>query len=117
MWIGHVGLKVADVFATKAFFMALGMRDVEPFDDFAILEMRAGTHLIIERAEKPVQSGTQSPFDLMVDDIEATHASLINAGLSPGKIEANRVHQFFRIREPGGHDIQFNSSHNTGLPV
>ncbi|MFV2090481.1 MAG: VOC family protein [Pseudomonadales bacterium] len=117
MWIGHVSISVPDVKASKDFFIALGMRDIGPFDDFAILEMRAGTHLIIQRASDPVEHGTAVPFDLMVDDIEATHAHLASAGLEPGKIDSNRVHHYFVIEEPGGHNVLFNSSHNTGLPV
>jgi catechol 2,3-dioxygenase-like lactoylglutathione lyase family enzyme len=117
MWIGHVVLKVPDVSATKEFLVTLGMRVAESFDDLAILEMRAGTHLLIQRAEDPVEPGVECPFDLMVEDIEATRGNLVDAGLLPGEIESNRVHQFFLIREPGGHDILFNSSHNTGLPV
>ena len=117
MWIGHVVLNVPDVSASKEFLVTLGMRVAESFDDVAILEMRAGTHLIIQRAQNPAEPGIECPFDLMVDDIKATHERLLDAGLSPGEIKSNRVHQFFLIREPGGHDILFNSSHNTGLPV
>ena len=117
MWIGHISMSVMDVMASKTFFLALGMRDVGPFDDFAILELRAGTHLIINRADEPVEPGTAAPFDLMVDDIEATHKALAGAGLNPGKIDSNRIHTYFHISEPGGHEILFNSSHNTGLPV
>lgn len=117
MWIGHVSISVPDVAQSKNFFMALGMRDIGPFDDFAILEMRAGTHLIIDKAAEPIEAGASASFDLMVEDIEATHAALKSTGLQPAEIESNRVHSFFTITEPGGHQVQFNSSHNTGLPV
>jgi catechol 2,3-dioxygenase-like lactoylglutathione lyase family enzyme len=117
MWIGHVSISVPDVTKSKDFFLALGMRDIGPFDDFAILEMRAGTHLIIEKADESIESGASASFDLMVDDIEATHARLKDSGLQPTEIDSNRIHSYFTMTEPGGHQVLFNSSHNTGLPV
>ena len=58
MWIGHTHMAVNDVAATKAFLLELGMRDVFPDgEDFAILEIRAGTHIIVEAAKEPVASG------------------------------------------------------------
>ena len=117
MWVGHISMKVPDVAASKTFLMAMGMRDVEPFEHMAILEMRAGTHLIIQAAEDPVEPGTEAPFDLMVDDIDAYRAQLEVAGLNPTEMESNPVHKYFFVREPGGHDVLVNSSHNTGLPV
>jgi catechol 2,3-dioxygenase-like lactoylglutathione lyase family enzyme len=117
MWIGHVSISVPDVTKSKDFFLALGMRDIGPFDDFAILEMRAGTHLIIDKASESIEAGASVAFDLMVDDIEATHARFKNSGLQPTEIESNRIHSYFTVTEPGGHQVLFNSSHNTGLPV
>jgi catechol 2,3-dioxygenase-like lactoylglutathione lyase family enzyme len=117
MWIGHVSIAVPDVARSKNFFMALGMRDIGPFDDFAILEMRAGTHLIIEKATGSIETGASASFDLMVDDIETTHARLKDTGLQPTDIESNSVHSYFTVTEPGGHQLLFNSSHNTGQPV
>lgn len=117
MWIGHVSIDVPDVQASKEFFMKLGMRDVVPLEEVAILELRAGTHLIIQKAKAAIPEGSDAGFDLMVDDVDATHARLVGAGLEPGPIQENNVHRYFLIREPGGHDVTFNSSHNTGLPV
>ena len=89
MWIGHTHMAVNDVAAAKNFLLALGMRDVLPDrDDFAILEIRAGTHIIVEAAEEPVAEGTPAAFDLMVDDIEAMHAELTSKGLSPSALES-----------------------------
>ena len=117
MWIGHVAMKVPDIDATRIFFLELGMREIENMEHLAILEMRAGTHLIVQATNEPVVPGKGAPFDLMVEDVEAMHARLTEAGLAPGPLESNPVHQYFLIREPGGHDLQVNSSHNSGLPV
>ena len=73
-----------------------------------------------ETAEYGVQSfvyRARAPFDLMVDDIDASHAALTTAGLQPSAIEAGDIHRSFTITEPGGHLITVNSTHVTGLPV
>ena len=119
MWIGHVHMPVNDVVAAKQFLLDLGMRDVSPKgrDDFAILEMRAGTHVIVESAEVPVEPGTAADFDLMVEDVEATHAALAAKGLSPSELSPGSIHTTFTIAEPGGVVIKYFSSHNSGEPV
>ena len=117
MWIGHSVLGVKDVPKSHAFFQKLGLRDVFAGDKFAILELRGGTHLIIEEADEPIERGAEAPFDLMVDDVAACHAKLVAAGLKPTKLKPGRIHDWFTIREPGGHKITVNSSHVGDQPV
>ena len=118
MWIGHTHMAVNDVAATKAFLLELGMRDVLPDrDDFAILEIRAGTHIIVEAADEPVAAGSTAEFDLMVEDIEAMHAELSEKGLSPSELSPGSIHTTFTIAEPGGLVLKYFSSHNSGEPV
>ncbi len=118
MWIGHTKLTVNDVAATKDFLLTLGMRDVYPDgEDFAILEIRAGTHIIVEKSQQEVAIGTLAEFDLMVDDIEAMHGELKDKGLSPSELERGSIHTTFTISEPGGVVLKYFSSHNSGEPV
>lgn len=118
MWIGHTHLSVNNVAATKAFLLELGMRDVLPeSDEIAILEIRAGTHIIVEAANEAVQAGQTAGFDLMVEDIEAMHAELTHKGLSPSKLSSGSIHTTFTITEPGGVVLTYFSSHNSGEPV
>jgi len=117
MWIGHALLAVADVAASSAFFLKLGLRHVETTDTVAILELRGGTHLILVPAKTPVAPGADAPFDLMVDDLEVTHAALSAADLAPSAIESGAIHRSFTVTEPGGHRITINSSHVSGAPV
>jgi hypothetical protein len=118
MWIGHTRMAVNDVAATKAFLLELGMRDVFPkSEEFAILEIRAGTHIIVEAAKEPVEAGRAVDFDLMVDDVEAMHAELTNKGLSPSELSPGSIHTTFTIAEPGGMVLKYFSSHNSGEPV
>ena len=86
-------------------------------DKIAILELRAGTHLIVQATAEPIAPGTLAPFDLMVDDVEAMHATLEGAGLNPSELDVGRIHTSFTVAEPNGYLIKYNSSHNTGLPV
>jgi hypothetical protein len=118
MWIGHAHMAVNDVAATKRFLLKLGMRDVFPEgQELAILEIRAGTHIIVEASKEPVESGTAAEFDLMVEDIEAMHDELSGKGLSPSELSPGSIHTTFTISEPGGVVLRYFSSHNSGEPV
>jgi rhodanese-related sulfurtransferase/catechol 2,3-dioxygenase-like lactoylglutathione lyase family enzyme len=117
VWIGHVALRVSDITASKDFFMQIGLRLVGAYEHVVVMELRGGTHLILLPANEPVEAHARAPFDLMVDDIDATHAAHAAAGLSPSAIEDGDIHRSFTVVEPGGHRITVNSTHATGLPV
>ncbi len=115
VWVGHVAMHSPAVLATRKFMQQIGMRLVAGDDDFAVLEMRGGTHLVVTA---DADSGLiKGDFDLMVDDLDATHAQFVEFGLEPGEIERGRIHDCFKVREPGGTVITFNSSHVGKLPV
>ena len=115
VWIGHALLAVPDLAASRAFFEQLGLRLIEAHERVVILELRGGTHLILVPADKTTKA--RASFDLMVDDVDATHAALTQAGLEPSPIEDGDIHRSFTIVEPGGHSITINSSHVSGRPV
>jgi rhodanese-related sulfurtransferase len=117
MWIGHTVMRVPDIEATFEFFLKLGLRPVSNTKGVDIVELRGGTHLILLPAEAPVVPGASASFDLMCDDLEATHGALMAAGLAPSPIESGEIHRSFTITEPGGHCITVNSTHVTGHPV
>jgi hypothetical protein len=105
----------AKVSQTCEFMQRIGMRLVTSNDSFALLELRGGTHLVITNdAESTMIKGS---FDLMVEDLDATHVQFTSWGLEPGEIERGKIHDSFEIREPGGTAILFNSSHVGDLPV
>jgi hypothetical protein len=95
----------------------IGMRVVHQGSEAAIFELRGGTHLILI-AKSEIVPG-DAPFDLMVEDLRATHQRFISLGLAPSPIEAmpSIDHEFFRVREPAGHTISFYSDHSSGNPV
>lgn len=115
VWIGHVAMHTTKVVESSKFMQLIGMRRVAGGDEFAVLEMRGGTHLVLtSEAESGLVKGS---FDLMVEELDATHARFAELGLKPGAIERGKIHDCFELREPGGSLITFNSSHVGDLPV
>ena len=115
VWIGHVAMHTPRVTESSEFMQLIGMRLVASGDEFAVLEMRGGTHLVLTTdAESKLIKGS---FDLMVEDLDATHEHFTQLGLEPGEIERGQIHDCFELREPGGTMITFNSSHVSQLPV
>ena len=112
VWIGHAVLRARDVERSADFWRAIGMREVDRNRDVAIMELRGGTHLVIVPGEPEV--GTDAPFDLMVDDLDATHAQWAALGLRPSAIEHDRIHSHFTVADPDGYVVTVNSSHVVG---
>lgn len=113
VWVGHIVLESDRMEDTVAFMLKLGMRSIFQGRDVSVLELRGGTHLVILAKEK-VAAGDAS-FDLMVEDLQATHAHFSLLGLAPSPIEpAIAGHTCFKVCEPAGHVITFFSNHVSG---
>ena len=115
VWVGHVSMKTDRLAESREFMLQLGLRPVADGDAFAVLELRGGTHLVLLK-EDAVEPGT-APFDLMVEDLEATHRRFASLGLAPSEIQSGRIHRSFRVRDPSGQEVTFNSSHVSGRSV
>ena len=115
VWVGHISLTTDRLAESNDFMVVLGMRPIVKGKDFAVLELRAGPHLVL--MEKPEIEPGVAPFDLMVEDLDATHARLAELGLSPSEVTEGRIHRSFTVRDPSGHVITFNSSHVSDQPV
>jgi len=115
VWVGHIAMHSAKVLQTSQFMQQIGMRLIMEDEGFALLELRGGTHLVV--TEDETSDLINGSFDLMVDDIDVSHAQFTKLGLSPGKIERGKIHDSFEMFEPGGTTILFNSSHVGDLPV
>lgn len=115
--VAHVVLPTSHMQASAQFMRTIGMRAIFDGPDVSVYEMRGGTHLILMLSDKAV--GGEAPFDLMVDDLHATHQHFTALGLAPSPIEARPAisHEVFTVREPGGHVITFFSSHASGKPI
>ncbi|MEM1256577.1 MAG: VOC family protein [Cyanobacteria bacterium P01_H01_bin.21] len=110
--IGHVSLNVSNFQKSLEFFEFIGMRKIVIMSGMAILELRGGTHLVLSKKILPRPNKVN--FDLMVDDLNAHHQTLTNAGYITTSIKRGRVHYSFEVTEPSGHTITFNDSHVAG---
>lgn len=116
VWVGHVVLETDRLEETEQFMRQIGMRSVVSKSQVAVLELRGGTHLVL--IAKPQVVIREAPFDLMVEDLRATHQHFTKLGLSPTTIEkVSPEHECFSIREPAGHTIAIYSNHVSGQPV
>ena len=93
------------------------MRPIFDGPQVSVYEMRGGTHLIL--LPKDTVVGGNASFDLMVDDLQATHRNFAALGLAPSPIEDRPAvhHEVFTVREPAGHVITFFSNHASGKPT
>jgi len=117
--VGHVDLLVTNVEQAVDYFVKLGMRHIHHSNDFAVLELRGGTHLVLETPENGVQisTGQTPPFDLMVDDLPGARQRYVEFGMNPSDIETGRIHSNFYLTGPDGYKIRVTSSHTSGRPV
>lgn len=113
VWIGHTTLATRDLAGTQDFMTRLGMRPIEDGEKFAVLELRGGTHLLVLQSDSA--DAGPVPFDLMVEDIDATHREFIEKfreqGIRPSDIEPGTIHRSFTLTSPAGHVVTFNSTH------
>jgi catechol 2,3-dioxygenase-like lactoylglutathione lyase family enzyme len=114
VWVGHVTVPVTDLARSTAFWTGLGMRAVEQNPAVTVLELRGGTHLVLHPAEVAPIPGSEVGFDLMVEDLVATHAAWTTAGLAPSAIGHGRIHDWFTVADPDGWVLTVNSSHVVG---
>ena len=115
--VAHVVLDTDRMSESTRFMRVIGMRAIFDGPQVSVYEMRGGTHLILMLKDKV--TGGDASFDLMVDDLEATHGQFIALGLDPSPIEDRPSvhHSIFTVREPAGHVITFFSSHASGKPT
>jgi predicted lactoylglutathione lyase len=115
--VAHVVLHTNKMRESAQFMLTIGARPVFQGDEVSVFELRGGTHLILMQKTHVVLD--DAPFDLMVDDIHATHRLFTTLGLNPSPIESRPAidHEVFSVREPAGHLITFFSSHVSGKPV
>ncbi|MYD44305.1 MAG: VOC family protein [Gammaproteobacteria bacterium] len=112
--VGHIHLDVNDVAVEYEFFRQHGMREILKRNDFAILELRGGTHLVIRTTEEALEPGARAPFDLMVDDIDGAFDGFNTAGCDLTPIERGSIHDSFTVITPNGYILPINSSHVAG---
>ena len=117
--IGHVTLRVSDIFLATDFYSSLGLRPILKREELAILELRGGTHLVLFRAGSKPKAGPVRVFDFMVEDIAAAHAVMEAAGIRGTAVCEDHLagHLWFEVTDPDGHVLKIFSSHTGGRPV
>lgn len=108
--IGHMSITAKDVDVMTNFYNAIGMRLVVNMGRMSIVELRGGTHLIIQSGESGVAS-----LDLIVDDIDETRDVLEVNGASPSVIQRGNPHDRFVATDPEGNTLVINSDHSIGV--
>lgn len=115
--VGHVRMNVNRLDPACDLFEQLGLRPITRRETFAVLELRGGTHLVVNAGDHAIEPGQMAPIDLMVDDIAATHAHYSEIGLEPSDITSGSIHSSFTIPFTDGYRLKITSSHASGRPV
>ncbi|BAZ33219.1 glyoxalase/bleomycin resistance protein/dioxygenase [Cylindrospermum sp. NIES-4074] len=115
--IGHVRLEVSNVLEASDFFINIGLRYITKSPEFAVLELRGGTHLVLRKTTEAIAPERPAPFDLMVDDVFATREAFKALGLTVSEIETGRIHSSFILTGPDGYLLTVTSSHTGGRVV
>lgn len=115
--VGHICLDVTRLDDAADWFETVGMRPIFRGDTVAVLELRGGTHLVLQPARRRPRAARAAPFDLMVDDVDATHAAWRSKGLKVSRIRRGRIHDGFAVTGPDGWTIDIVSSHASRYPV
>jgi len=115
--VGHVFLEVSDVARAARFFVGRGLRPIGEGEDFAVLELRGGTHLLLSRTRRKIKPKAEAPFDLMVDDVDAAREDCKSNGLRPSRLRRSHFHRSFTVAGPDGYVFTITSSHAGHRPV
>ncbi|MGH1489604.1 MAG: VOC family protein [Acidimicrobiales bacterium] len=107
--IGHMAFPATDVTKLVDFYSSIGMRLIVNMGQAAILELRGGTHLILQQS-----SDANGTLDLIVDDIDETWSVLDAAGAKPSSIKRGNPHDRFVATDPQGNTLVVNSNHAMG---
>lgn len=112
--VAHVVLETHRMEESAVFMKQIGMRSVLEGPEVSVFELRGGTHLLLMLREGLTPA--EAPFELMVDDIRASHEQFEMLGLGPSSIEARPEidHDVFTLLEPAGNVITVFPSHVTG---
>jgi hypothetical protein len=93
------------------------MRPIEKGEGYAVLELRGGTHLVLNKQEEAPVEGSAASFDIMVEDIDVAWKEYDALGFQPNEIHEQQVHRFFSLRDPTGFNVLVISTHASEHPV
>ena len=93
--IGHVEHHVADVAKSAEFLEAIGVRPIFTQRNFAVMELRGGTHIILAKAKTKIKEGSAAPFDLIVDDVDKFRSACVKNGMKASRMSRGSIHDWF----------------------
>lgn len=111
-WIREIVLNASDPAALAAFWSGLlGGEPVEWYDGWVTLEPPPrGQRLSFQRSDRPAGDDSPIHFDVLVDDLEAAHRRVVEAGASyveerwsPRPDEHGDAVPWRVYRDPDGH--------------
>lgn len=106
--ISAITLFVTDMARACAFYQALGFRVKFGGSEAGFTSLYAGTGFLnLARSETTAVGWGRAIFH--VDDVDATHAQAVDAGLCPdfAPHDAEWGERYFHIRDPDGHELSF----------
>ncbi|MEM9068226.1 MAG: VOC family protein [Myxococcota bacterium] len=112
---GHLFLHAKGVKAATQRLEQVGVRTIVGRENFAVLELRGGTHIVLRELEG--EGPVDAPFDLMYDRIEDAQALFTEAGFELSDFKDGRIHRSFYATSPEGFRIQVLDSHAGDRPV
>lgn len=112
---GHVSMTARPVNSAAERLGQVGVRVLLASDDFAVLELRGGTHIVLRQAEDTdVQ---EASFDLMYDDIDAAYDLFRESGFEVTELSRGKIHDSFKATAPEQFRVRVNSSHASDQPT
>ena len=114
LWTGHVYLYSRDPQRAGNFFEKLGLRPVAIMEPFAVMEMRGGCHIVVRLDPEAV--GRPADFDLMVDDLDASHEAWAAMGVTVSDISRDEraAGRIFTVTDPDGNTLVVRANHVVG---
>jgi hypothetical protein len=99
--------------------LKLGFRKIIQTPSVCVVELRGGTHIVMQPKEGEQNDGEPFDFgpDLMYDNIDDARKLFISAGFSCSEISRGSIHDEFWAEAPENFRIHVNSSHTSGFPV
>jgi hypothetical protein len=111
MIVGRGTLCVSDIARAVAFYGLLGSRPLLRHAAIAIVELQAGTHIVLFQAKGPHRGGPVRGFDLRVRDAFDCRAALVEQGVDVGPLrEDAQARPEFEMTDPDGHVLRVVSS-------
>lgn len=108
--VGHVFMRAAEVPAAVERLVAVGVRPIVRNERFAVLELRGGTHIVVQQLEEE-EGVHELAFDLMFEDLPRARERFVAAGFEVSEISSGKIHDGFTASAPERFSLRAVDSH------